>query len=92
MMSILKMNPVVLPSLCLGACIGATLCSFYIASRSDVCKSDVGCKDIYINIGSVAILVAGVLSHVVWKRFQNRHGYVRVHQHQDEECKNDSIV
>jgi hypothetical protein len=79
------MNPVVLPSLCLGVCIGATLCSFYIASRTDVCKSDVGCKDIYINIGSVAILVAGVMSHVVWKQFQNRHGYVRVHQEEDAE-------
>lgn len=85
------MNPVIIPSLCLGACIGATLCSFYIASRTDVgCETDVGCKDIYINIGSAAILVAGVLSHVVWKKFQNRHGYVRVHQ--EEECKNESIV
>lgn len=91
MMSILKMNPVVVPSLCLGACIGITLCSFYIASKTDVdCEFDVGCKDIYINIGSAAILVAGVLSHVVWKLFQVPHGYVRVHQ--IEECKNDSIV
>jgi hypothetical protein len=79
------MNPVVLPSLCLGACIGATLCSFYIASRTDV-----ECKDMYIGIGSAAILVAGVLSHVVWKRFQTAHGYVRVHQ--VEEYKNESIV
>ncbi len=74
------MNPVVLPSLCLGACIGATLCSFYIASRTDV-----EWKDIYIHIGSVAILVAGVMSHVVWKQFQNRHGYVRVHHEEDAE-------
>jgi hypothetical protein len=87
MMSILKMNPIVLPSLCLGVCIGATLCSFYIASRTDV-----DCKDMYIGIGSVTILVAGVMSHVVWKQFQNQHGYVRVHQHEVEDCKNESIV
>jgi hypothetical protein len=57
------MQPVVLPSFFLGLCVGATLCSFYIGSTVVVDR------DIYINIGSGSIILAGVASHYLYKAF-----------------------
>ncbi len=57
------MKPVVLPSFFLGLCIGTTLCSFYMGSKSDENR------DIYINIGSGSILLAGVASNYLYKAF-----------------------